>query len=235
MKRINLIQWAVILMTLYICLPIQTANAQKIDFGNLARYTQENAMLGKPGKHEKRIVFLGNSITEGWAGNHPDFFRNNGYIGRGISGQTSYQFLLRFREDVIHLSPALVIINVGTNDIAENTCPYDENRTFGNLISMVELARANKIKVILTSVLPAAAFHWNPDVKDAPQKILSLNERIKTYAKAHHIVYADYYREMVSGENRALNPQYTSDGVHPTGTGYDVMERIIRQVIKDTL
>lgn len=235
MKRINLIQWAVILTTLYICLPIQTANAQKIDFGNLARYAQDNVTLSKPGKHEKRIVFLGNSITEGWTGNHPDFFRNNGYIGRGISGQTSYQFLLRFREDVIHLSPALVIINVGTNDIAENTCPYDENRTFGNLISMVELARANKIKVILTSVLPAAAFHWNPDVKDAPQKILSLNERIKTYAKAHHIIYADYYRKMVSGENHALNPQYTSDGVHPTGAGYDVMEKIIRQAIKVTL
>lgn len=127
-------------------------------------------MLPKPAKKEKRVVFLGNSITEGWVRTHPDFFKTNGYIGRGISGQTSYQFLLRFREDVINLSPALVVINAGTNDVAENTNPYNEDYTFGNIVSMVELAKVNKIKVILTSVLPAAAFKWRMEIKDAPQK-----------------------------------------------------------------
>ena len=108
---------------------------------------------------------MGNSITEGWVRTHPDFFKTNGYIGRGIGGQTSYQFLLRFREDVINLSPALVVINAGTNDVAENVGPYNEEYTFGNIISMVELAKANKIKVILTSVLPAATFKWRPEIK----------------------------------------------------------------------
>ena len=121
-KRIG--QWA-LLAAISCCLSIGEACAQKKDFGNLARYSKENAMLPKPVKKEKRVVFLGNSITEGWVRTHPDFFKTNGYIGRGISGQTSYQFLLRFREDVINLSPALVVINAGTNDVAENTNPYN--------------------------------------------------------------------------------------------------------------
>ena len=129
-------------------------NAQEKDWANLQRYAQQNAELPKPDKNEKRVVFMGNSITEGWVNTHPDFFKSNGYIGRGIGGQTSYQFLVRFREDVINLSPALVVINAATNDIAENTGAYHEDRTFGNIVSMVELAKANHIKVILTTTLP---------------------------------------------------------------------------------
>ena len=177
---------------------------------------------------------MGNSITEGWVRTHPDFFKINGYIGRGISGQTSYQFLLRFREDVINLSPALVVINAGTNDVAENTQTYNEDYTFGNIISMVELAKANKIKVILTSVLPAAAFKWRMEIKDAPQKIKSLNDRIEAYAKANKIPFVNYYKAMVD-ENQALNPQYTKDGVHPTGEGYDIMEPLIKAAIEKAL
>ena len=109
--------------------------AQKNDFGNLARYSKQNAALPKATKKDKRVIFMGNSITEGWVRTHPDFFKSNGYIGRGISGQTSYQFLLRFREDVINLSPALVVINAGTNDVAENTQAYNEDYTFGNICS----------------------------------------------------------------------------------------------------
>ena len=149
--------------------------AQKHEFANYKRYATENAALAQPVKKEKRVVFMGNSITEGWVRTHPDFFKTNGYIGRGISGQTSYQFLLRFREDVINLSPALVVINAGTNDLAENTGAYNEDYTFGNIASMAELAKANKIKVILTSVLPAAEFPWRREIKDAPQKIQSLS------------------------------------------------------------
>ena len=210
-------------------------NAQEKDWANLQRYAQQNAELPKPDKNEKRVVFMGNSITEGWVNTHPDFFKSNGYIGRGIGGQTSYRFLVRFREDVINLSPALVVINAATNDIAENTGAYHEDRTFGNIVSMVELAKANHIKVILTTTLPAAAFGWNPAIKDAPQKIQSLNARIEAYAKANKIPFVNYYQPMVVGENKALNPQYTKDGVHPTGEGYDIMEALIKQAIEKAL
>ena len=209
--------------------------AQKHEFANYKRYVTENAALAQPVKKEKRVVFMGNSITEGWVNTHPDFFKSNGYIGRGIGGQTSYQFLVRFREDVINLSPALVVINAATNDIAENTGAYHEDRTFGNIVSMVELAKANHIKVILTTTLPAAAFGWNPAIKDAPQKIASLNARLKAYAQTNKIPFVDYYSSMVSGSNKALNPAYTKDGVHPTSEGYDVMENLIQQAINKTL
>ena len=210
-------------------------NAQEKDWANLQRYAQQNAELPKPDKNEKRVVFMGNSITEGWVRTHPDFFKTNGYIGRGISGQTSYQFLLRFREDVINLSPALVVINAGTNDVAENTGAYNEDYTFGNIVSMAELAKANKIKVILTSVLPAAAFKWRMEIKDVPQKIKSLNDRIEAYAKANKIPFVNYYKAMVVDENQALNPQYTKDGVHPTSEGYDIMEPLIKNAIEKAL
>ncbi|RHL06041.1 MULTISPECIES: SGNH/GDSL hydrolase family protein [Bacteroides] len=234
MKMKRLKQY-LLLITILGGLSISEAYAQKNNFANLARYAKENAALPKPVKKEKRVVFMGNSITEGWVRTHPDFFKTNGYIGRGISGQTSYQFLLRFREDVINLSPALVVINAGTNDVAENVGPYNEEYTFGNIISMVELAKANKIKVILTSVLPAATFKWRPEIKDASQKIQSLNARVAAYAKANKIPYVDYYQAMVLDENGALNPQYTKDGVHPTSEGYDIMEPIIKKAIEDTL
>lgn len=230
-KRIG--QWALLAV---ICLSFSIGEtfAQKKDFANLARYAKENVALPTPAKKEKRVVFMGNSITEGWVRTHPEFFKTNGYIGRGISGQTSYQFLLRFREDVINLSPALVVINAGTNDVAENTNPYNEDYTFGNIVSMVELAKANKIKVILTSVLPAAAFGWRMEIKDAPQKIKSLNDRIEAYAKANKIPFVNYYKAMVD-ENQALNSQYTKDGVHPTSDGYDIMEPLIKAAIEKAL
>lgn len=219
---------------------IETGNvyAQKYEFANFKRYEKANDELPQPSKKEKRVVFMGNSITEGWARTHPDFFKENGYIGRGIGGQTSYQFLLRFREDVINLSPDLVVINAGTNDIAENTGPYVEDYTFGNIVSMVELAKANDIKVILTSVLPAAEFKWNKKVKDAPEKIKSLNSRIKAYAKKHKIPYADYYAKMLAPDGKSLEVEYGRapyDGVHPSAKGYDVMESAIKPVIEKSL
>lgn len=203
--------------------------------GNLKRYAEANKELVRKGKQKDRVVFMGNSITEGWVANDAAFFEDNGYVGRGIGGQTSSHFLLRFREDVIKLAPALVVINAGTNDIAENAGAYNEEYTFGNIVSMVELARANKIKVILTSVLPAAAFGWNPSVKDAPQKIMQLNARIRKYAQENKIPYVDYYSEMVEGDNKTLNSSYTRDGVHPTLEGYKVMEALIKKAIDKVL
>lgn len=218
----------------FLTLTCSSINAQNRDFGGLNRYAQENKNITISGKPVK-VVFMGNSITEGWVNCHPAFFTDNGYVGRGISGQTSYQFLLRFREDVIKLSPSLVVINAGTNDVAENTGAYNEEYTFGNILSMVELAKAHKIKVILTSTLPAASFGWNPSIKDAKVKIASLNARIKAYAHEHKIPYVDYYEKMVYGDNGALNPQYTKDGVHPTAEGYDVMEALIKEAIDRVL
>lgn len=230
-----MIKYVIYIGVVLLSLICTEVNAQNRDFGGLNRYAQENKNVPILGKKSKRVVFMGNSITEGWVNTHPDFFTDNGYIGRGISGQTSYQFLLRFREDVIKLFPALVVINAGTNDIAENTCPYNEEYTFGNIVSMVELAQAHKIKVILTSTLPAASFGWNPSVLDAQAKILSLNARLKKYARKHKIMYVDYYEKMVYGENGALNPQYTKDGVHPTSEGYLVMEELIKKAIDKVL
>ena len=229
-------------MKLGLCLAVTLAfssmevMAQKNnDWARLGRYAKANKELPAPAKKEKRVVFMGNSITEGWVKIRPDFFKENGYIGRGIGGQTSYQFVVRFRPDVINLKPKLVVINAGTNDVAENTGPFDLQTTFGNIVSMVELAKANKIKVILTSVLPAAKFGWNKKITDAPDKIEALNALIKEYAKNHKIPYVDYYTPMVTGPERALNPAYSKDGVHPTAAGYEVMEALIKPAIDKAL
>ena len=213
---------------------IHTSWAQKHDFANWNRYAQQNKELGLPAKGEKRVVLMGNSITDNWANMRKDFFKENALIGRGISGQTSYQFLLRFREDVINLQPRIVVINYGTNDIAENTGPYDEDLTFGNVLSMVELARQHKIKVILTSCLPASGFGWRPSITNAMQKIRHLNARVEAWAKANRIPYVDYFSALVTADGTEMNPAYAQDkpGVHPNDAGYAVMESLLLPVIK---
>lgn len=205
------------------------------DFANYQRYACENAKLGKPAKGEKRVVFMGNSITEGWVNTHPEFFKKHGYIGRGISGQTSYQFLMRFREDVINLEPKVLVLNYGTNDIAENTGPYNEDITYGNILTMVELARAHKIKVILTSTLPARNFGWRPSVTDAMEKIRSLNARVKAYAEENGIQYVDYFTALLAPDKGGMDTKYTPETVHPNGAGYDVMEALIVPAIEKAL
>lgn len=209
--------------------------AQDKDWGNLQRYAQQNAEVRQLPQEQRSVVFMGNSITENWARMRPQFFSSNGYVGRGISGQTSYQFVVRFRQDVIDLQPQVVVINVATNDVAENTGPYDEDRTMGNIMTMVELAQAHDIKVILTSTLPAAKFGWRPQITDAAEKIARLNKRIEAYANEKGITYVDYYAKMVKGEQRALNPAYSKDGVHPTVAGYEVMEPMIKKAIETVI
>ena len=222
------------LLMLFLLMGIHTSWAQKHDFANWNRYAQQNKELGLPAKGEKRVVLMGNSITDNWASMRKDFFQENALIGRGISGQTSYQFLLRFREDVINLQPRIVVINYGTNDIAENTGPYDEDLTFGNVLSMVELARQHKIKVILTSCLPASGFGWRPSITNAMQKIRHLNARVEAWAKANRIPYVDYFSALVTADGTEMNPAYAQDkpGVHPNDAGYAVMESLLLPVIK---
>lgn len=208
------------------------ADAQKHTFAGFQRYAKENATMGLPAGRNHRVVFLGNSITEFWMRNHSEFFLENDYICRGIGGQTSYQFLLRFREDVIKLQPKVVVINAGTNDIAENTGPYVEEYTFGNIVSMVELARANKIKVVLTSVLPARQFPWRSSVTGAMNKIRSLNARIMDYAVKNNIPYVDYFSALVNEAGDAMDAEYAPEGVHPNIKGYAVMEQLIKPVVE---
>ena len=203
------------------------------DWANIARYKNDNVKVGLPASGEKRVVFMGNSITEGWIRTDPDYFANKPYIARGISGQTTPQMLVRFRPDVINLKPALVVILAGTNDIAGNTGPSTLEMILDNLISMTELAKANNIKVVLSSVLPAFDYPWKPGMDPAP-KIVKLNEMIKKYADANGIVYLDYFSAMVD-ERNGLKKELSGDGVHPNLAGYKIMEPLAEAAIKMAL
>ena len=203
------------------------------DWPNLGRFKKENKMLGLPKKGEKRIVFMGNSITQSWLDHSPEFFKKNNYINRGISGQTTPQMLLRFRADVIELEPKAVVILAGTNDIAGNTGPMTLEQILGNMISMVELAKANNIKVILSSVLPAHDYAWRPGLHP-DKKIPELNKMIEAYAKEVNIIYLDYFSAMVDDRN-GLPEKLSKDGVHPTKEGYQVMEPLAKSAIKKAL
>ena len=206
-------------------------NASAVDWANKDRYAQANheLMAGEP--DPMRVVMMGNSITEYWYELHPGFFENNHLVGRGIGGQVSSQMLARFRQDVLNLKPRIVVINCGTNDIAENNGPYDEDITMDNIQSMTELALAHGIEVVLTSVLPCDEFCWNHSVKDAPAKIERLNMRIMDYA-AHlrHVHYLEYFSSLTT-DGRSMNKALTDDGVHPNTAGYDVMEPILLKML----
>lgn len=215
----------------FVLLMISLIQAQ--DWANLNRFKDENTKLGAPLLDENRIVFMGNSITEGWSKFSPDFFVGKPYINRGISGQTTPQMLVRFRPDVIDLHPKIVVILAGTNDIAGNTGPTTLEMIMDNIISMTELAKAEHIKVILSSVLPAYDYPWKPGLNPA-EKIASLNKMIKNYAEQNEITYLDYYSKMVD-ERKGLKAEYSGDGVHPNETGYKIMEPLVEEAIHITL
>lgn len=201
---------------------------------NLKYYNKLNQSLKAPAQGEKRVVFMGNSITRGWAAMRPQFFAANGYVGRGIGGQGSAQMLLRFQQDVVALKPYAVVINAGTNDVAENAGQYDPAFTLANIRSMVQIAQANGIKVILSSVLPSGQFRWNPAVADVSSKIDALNREIKAYAEANGIPYVDY-NTALRDKDGAMKPGYSKDGVHPVESTYVIMERIVQPVIREVL
>lgn len=199
------------------------------DWANLKRYEKENAQLALPDANENRVVFMGNSITEGWLRVHPSFFDDKPYIDRGISGQTTPQMLLRFRQDVINLKPSIVVILAGINDIAENTGPITLEETAGNIFSMAELAKAHGIKVIMCTVLPASDFPWKPDMNPGP-KVVKLNTLLSSYAKQNNIPFVDYYTSMVNN-SLGLQKELGEDGVHPNEKGYAIMEPLVERAI----
>jgi len=206
---------------------------QAQDWANLKKYQNENAALPTAKPKQKRAVFMGDSITEFWSVTSSDFFADKPYINRGISGQTTPQMLLRFRQDVIALKPAVVVILAGINDIAGNTGPSTLEMTTNNIISMAELAKANHIKVILCSVLPAFDFPWRKGLEPA-EKVVKLNLMIKEYADANGILYLDYYSAMAD-EQKGMKAEYANDGVHPNKTGYQVMEPLVEKAITEVL
>ena len=204
------------------------------DWANLGKYESENKMVQPKKSGEKRVVLMGDSITEFWLKIQPDFFSNKPYyIGRGISGQTTPQMLVRFRQDVIELQADVVVILAGVNDIAGNTGPTTNEKIVGNIISMIELAHANKIKVILCSVLPAVNFNWRPNDK-AAETIIQLNQLIQSYAKQQHIPYVDYHTAMADAKN-GLPKEFSEDGVHPNLKGYQTMSPLLEKAINEVL
>ncbi|WP_417015358.1 SGNH/GDSL hydrolase family protein [Alistipes sp.] len=214
------------LFLLLAALPLFAAAQQPADWANYGRYAEANARLEKA----PEVVFMGNSITDGWDDAHPEFFSDNNYACRGISGQVTSQMLCRFRADVINLHPKAVVILAGTNDLALNNGPIAMEHIVENIVSMAELARAAGIKPILCSVLPAGKYPWRPEVEDVAGKIRTLNAQIKAWADANGVRWVDYHAAMDAGDG-SMRSELTRDGVHPTRQGYDVMEQILVPVL----
>ena len=207
---------------------------KSLDWPNLSRYQDENRSVGIPEKGKQRVVFMGDSITEEWSNLYADYFDTEGYINRGIGGQTTPQMLIRFKPDVIDLEPDIVVILAGTNDIAGNTGPSNVKMITDNIFSMAELARAHQIKVVLSSILPVFEYEWAKEIKDVPATIDSVNDELKKYVNDHGLVYLDYFSPMVD-ERKGLNKDYTYDGVHPNQDGYILMSSLAQKVLSRLL
>lgn len=202
------------------------ANAQN-DWANIGRYAKANAEVTVSPK----AVFMGDSITQGWWDADPAFFNDNNFACRGISGQTTTHMLVRMRKDVVDLDPKYVVILAGTNDIAKNNGFIEVDDIYGNIVSMCEIAKANRIRPVICSVLPVKKYGWRPEVTDCADRIIRLNAMLKEYAKDHKIVYVDYHSAMKDEEN-GLPSKWSYDGVHLNGAGYDVIEDMILKVLK---
>lgn len=195
--------------------------ARKSDWANLCRYRADNARLMTLPRAEREVVFMGDSITEGWAIADPAFYRE-GRINRGISGQTTQQMLLRFPQDVLALRPRAVHIMAGTNDVAGNTGPTTLDAIEGNIAAMIELAKAARIRVVLAATPPCAAFKWAPTLQPA-LVIAALNQRLRALAAREKVTFVDYGAVLATAEG-ALRPEYTYDGTHFNAAGYAAIE-----------
>lgn len=206
-----------------------SAQTEKGDWAQFGRYADANKRVTTPAK----VVFMGNSITDGWWPKDSTFFIDNNFLDRGISGQTTSEMLVRFRQDVINLKPKAVVILAGINDIAHNNGVISLENVFGNIVSMAELARYNKITPIICSVLPAYDFPWRPGMNPAP-KVIELNKMLKAYADKEGLTYVDYHSAM-KDERDGLPKNLAGDEVHPTLEGYKIMEKIVLEAIHKTI
>jgi lysophospholipase L1-like esterase len=212
------------------------------DWPALARYRDDNGKVTAPAKTETRVVFIGDSITDSWDNpKYGGFFLGKPYVNRGISGQTTPQMLIRFRPDVIALKPKVVVILAGTNDIAGNTGPMTLEAIQGNITSMAELARLNRIRVVLASVLPVSDYENTPEGQPRnqttgrpPEKIRALNQWMKNYATQNKLIYLDYYSAM-SDDKGFFKDELSNDGLHPNDKGYQVMAPLAEQAITRAL
>lgn len=215
-----------LLLILTCILIFQQAHAQD-DWANIGRYAQANSeMTVRP-----KAVFMGDSITQCWYDADPSFFNDNNFACRGISGQTTSHMLVRMRKDVVDLHPKYVVILAGTNDIAKNNGFIEVDDIYGNIVSMCEIAKANKVKPVICSVLPVKQYKWRPEVTDCAERIIRLNAMLEDYAKASRCIYVDYHSVMKDDEN-GLPQKWSYDGVHLNGEGYDVIEKIILDTLK---
>jgi lysophospholipase L1-like esterase len=214
----------------------QLERSQRVlkDWPNLARYRDDNASLVAPAAGASRVVFMGDSITDGWGRRYGKFFEGKPYVNRGISGQTTPQMLIRFRPDVIALKPQAVVILAGTNDIAGNTGPMTLEAIEDNLASMAELAKGNNVRVVLASVMPVCDYIRPQTVQRPPEKIIALNTWIKDYATKNNHVYLDYYSAMLD-DKQMLRQEMTDDGLHPNAAGYDIMTPLAEKAIAAAL
>ena len=197
------------------------------DWARFSRYESENAQV----KKQPVAVLFGDSITNNWAKEDNAWLQEHHFLGRGIGGQTTLQMLARFRTDVIELHPQYVAILAGINDIARNTGYIDVKNTFGNIVSMVELAQVNGSRPVLCTVLPAGEIGWRKEVGDPRPLIDSLNALIRQYAQEHQLPLADYHAAMKDADN-ALDAAYVTDAVHPNLAGYKVMEKLLLEVLE---
>lgn len=209
------------------------------DWPALARYRDDNARTAAPARAERRVVFMGDSITDFWddAARSPGFFPGEAYVNRGISGQTTAQMLIRFRPDVIRLMPAVVVILAGTNDIASHSEPETVQAVEDNLTSMAELARVHGMRIVLSSLLPVSDYGKRADGTPRPQiarrpppVIRAINAWMKRYADENSLVYLDYHSAMTDGSG-LLKAELSNDGLHPNEKGYEIMAPLARQAI----
>ena len=220
MKKILLLSLALVAF----CTGVQ---AQKVV--HLNRYAEANAALEAP--TGPRVVLYGDSITDGWASQRPEFFAGNGFVGRGISGEETAQMLLRFRADVIDIGASVMVFLGGINDIAQNMGdPYNEDVTYANILSMIDLCWQNGIRPVICSLLPSYNIRWRQEVTDSFDKVCHLNARLKAYCDRHGVTYVDY-TSVLAGEDGKILEAYSSDTVHPNAAGYALMEKLLLETL----
>ncbi|WP_339648474.1 SGNH/GDSL hydrolase family protein [uncultured Salegentibacter sp.] len=232
MKKVILISVVILLSNFSFAQKTEYRELMEQDWANLKKYKTENEKLIAT-KNYPDVVFMGNSITEGWVNAQPQFFEKNNFVGRGISGQTTPQMLIRFMPDVVALNPKAVVILAGTNDIAGNTGFSSVEMITNNIKAMAQLAQANNIKVILASILPVYDYPWRPGLEPV-QKIAEINTWLAKFAGENNHTYLDLFTPL-KDKKEGLPKQYSEDGVHPNLAGYKVMAPLTKETIEKVL